>query len=80
MKKLIVGTARAAGYLILCRLMRGSWALDGDLIVIAMATVAYLILDKMSDKDQQPAQADDEPTYIISIHNLLTEGDPKKIS
>ena len=47
MKKLIVGTALAAGYLILCRLMRGYWALDGDLIVIAMATVAYLILDKM---------------------------------
>lgn len=35
-----------------------------DLIVIVMATAAYLILDKMSDKDQQPAQADDEPTYI----------------
>lgn len=64
MKKLIVGTALAAGYLILCRLMRGYWALDGDLIVIAMAIAAYLILDKMSDKDQQPAQADDEPTYI----------------
>ena len=51
MKKLIVGTALAAGYLILCRLMRGYWALDGDLIVIAMATAAYLILDKLPERE-----------------------------
>lgn len=62
MKKLIVGTALAAGYLILCRLMRGYWALDGDLIVIAMATAAYLILDKMPERDQEGKN--NEPTYI----------------
>lgn len=53
MKKIIIGTAFAAGYLILCRLMRGYWALDGDLIVIAMATAAYLILDKLPERDQE---------------------------
>ncbi len=52
-KKIIIGTALAAGYLILCRLMRGYWALDGDLIVIAMATAAYLILDKLPERDQE---------------------------
>ena len=62
MKKLIVGTALAAGYLILCRLMRGYWALDGDLIVIAMATAAYLILDKLPERDQEGRN--NEPTYI----------------
>ena len=62
MKKLIVGTALAAGYLILCRLMLGYWALDGDLIVIAMATAAYLILDKMPERDQE--EKNNEPTYI----------------
>lgn len=62
MKKLIVGTALAAGYLILCRLMRGYWALDGDLIVIAMAVAAYLILDKLPERDQEGKN--NEPTYI----------------
>lgn len=62
MKKLIVGTALAAGYLILCRLMRGYWALDGDLIVIVMATAAYLILDKLPERDQEGRN--NEPTYI----------------
>lgn len=62
MKKLIVGTALAAGYLILCRLMRGYWALNGDLIVIAMAVAAYLILDKLPERDQEGIN--NEPTYI----------------
>lgn len=62
MKKLIVGTILAVGYLILCRLMRGYWALDGDLIVIAMATAAYLILDKLPERDQEGRN--NEPTYI----------------
>ncbi len=62
MKKLIVGTALAVGYLILCRLMRGYWALDGDLIVIAMAIAAYLILDKLPERDQEGRN--NEPTYI----------------
>ena len=62
MKKIIIGTALAAGYLILCRLMRGYWALDGDLIVIAMATAAYLILDKLPERDQE--EKNNEPTYI----------------
>ena len=64
MKRLITGTALAAGYIFLCYWQRGYLNLMSDLIVIVMATAAYLILDKMSDKDQQPAQADDEPTYI----------------
>lgn len=63
MKRLITGTALAAGYIFLCYWQRGYLNLMSDLIVIVMATAAYLILDKMSDKDQQPAQAD-EPTYI----------------
>ena len=62
MKKLIVGTALAVGYLNLCRLMRGYWALDGDLIVIAMAIAAYLILDKLPERDQEGRN--NEPTYI----------------
>ena len=62
MKKLIVGTILAVGYLILCRLIRGYWALDGDLIVIAMATAAYLILDKLPERDQEGKN--NEPTYI----------------
>lgn len=62
MKRLIIGIALAAGYLILCRLMRGYWALDGDLIVIVMATAAYLILDKLPERDQEGRN--NEPTYI----------------
>ena len=62
MKKIIIGTALAAGYIILNRLIRGYWALDGDLIVIAMATAAYLILDKMPERDQE--EKNNEPTYI----------------
>ncbi|MEI3499951.1 MAG: hypothetical protein V8Q39_00275 [Anaerovoracaceae bacterium] len=62
MKKIIIGTALAVGYLILCRLMRGYWALDGDLIVIAMAMAAYLILDKLPERDQEGKN--NEPTYI----------------
>ena len=62
MKKIIIGTALAASYLILCRLMRGYWALDGDLIVIAMAIAAYLILDKLPERDQEGKN--NEPTYI----------------
>ena len=62
MKRLIIGIALAAGYLILCRLMRGYWALDGDLIVIAMAIAAYLILDKLPERDQEGRN--NEPTYI----------------
>lgn len=64
MKKIIIGFALVAGYIFLCYWQRGYLNLMSDLIVIVMATAAYLILDKMSDKDQQPAQADDEPTYI----------------
>nr|DAM74051.1 MAG TPA: hypothetical protein [Caudoviricetes sp.] len=62
MRKIIIGTALAVGYLILCRLMRGYWALNGDLIVIAMAVAAYLILDKLPERDQEGIN--NEPTYI----------------
>ena len=62
MRKIIIGTALAVGYLILCRLMRGYWALTGDLIVIAMAVAAYLILDKLPERDQEGIN--NEPTYI----------------
>ena len=61
-KKILIGAALSVGYLILCRLMRGYWALDGDLIVIAMATAAYLILDKLPERDQE--EKNNEPTYI----------------
>ena len=64
MKKIIIGTALAAGYIFLCYWQRGYLNLVSDLIVIVMATAAYLILDKMPERDQQSAQADDEPTYI----------------
>ena len=76
MKKIIIGTALVAGYLILCRLMRGYWALDGDMIVIAMAVAAYLILDKMPERDRIPAE-DDEPTYIKVAKS--TEGIQKHV-
>lgn len=61
-KKILIGAALSVGYLILCRLMRGYWALEGDLIVIAMATAAYLILDKMPERDREGRN--NEPTYI----------------
>lgn len=62
MKKLIVGTALAAGYIFLCYWQRGYLNLMSDLIVIAMATAAYLILDKMPERDQE--EKNNEPTYI----------------
>ena len=61
MKKIIIGTALAAGYIILNRLIRGYWALDGDLIVIAMATAAYLLLGKGVENDNAE---DKRPTCV----------------
>lgn len=57
MKKILIGTAIAAGYIILCRLARGYWALAGDAIVIIMATAAYLALTqgvKLDAKKDEP--------------------------
>lgn len=62
MKKLIVGTALAAGYIFLCYWQRGYLNLMSDLIVIAMAVAAYLILDKLPERDQEGKN--NEPTYI----------------
>ena len=62
MKKLIVGTALAAGYIFLCYWQRGYLNLMSDLIVIAMAVAAYLILDKLPERDQE--EKNNEPTYI----------------
>ena len=62
MKKIIIGFALAAGYIFLCYWQRGYLNLMSDLIVIAMATAAYLILDKMPERDQK--RRNNEPTYI----------------
>lgn len=62
MKKIIIGFALAAGYIFLCYWQRGYLNLMSDLIVIAMAVAAYLILDKLPERDQEGKN--NEPTYI----------------
>lgn len=63
MKKIIAGTALAVGYIILCRLTRGYWALSGDMIVIAMAAAAYFALD-MGRKNVNPEEIDERLTCV----------------
>lgn len=62
MKKIIIGFALVAGYIFLCYWQRGYLNLMSDLIVIAMAIAAYLILDKLPERDQEGKN--NEPTYI----------------
>lgn len=63
MKKYIIAAAIAAGYIILCRLSRGYWNISGDLIVIAMAAVAWAVL-RVGLKRDHSAEEMDEPTPI----------------
>ena len=60
MKKILIGAALAAGYIVLCRLARGYWALAGDAIVIIMATAAYLALTQGVRMDKEK----DEPLPV----------------
>lgn len=63
MKKYIIVATIAAGYIILCRLSRGYWNISGDLIVIAMAAVAWAVLRTGLKRDHSAEEAD-EPTPI----------------
>ena len=63
MKKIIAGTALAVGYIILCRLTRGYWALSGDMIVIILAVAAYIALDMGLNNDK----ADDKRSTCVKV-------------
>ena len=63
MKKYIIAAIVAAGYITLCRLARGYWNISGDLIVIAMATIAWAVL-RVGLKRDHSAEEADEPTPI----------------
>ena len=63
MKKYIIAAAIAAGYIALCRLSRGYWNISGDLIVIAMAAVAWAVL-RVGLKRDHSAEEADEPMPI----------------
>ncbi len=63
MKKYIIAAAIAAGYIILCRIARGYWALAGDVIVIAMAAIAWAVL-RVGLKRDAGVEEVDEPTPI----------------
>lgn len=64
-KKIIIGAAIAAGYILLCRFSRGYWNLSGDAVVIIMAAAACLLLRKAlgDDQEERDGQAD-EPLYV----------------
>lgn len=63
MKKYIIAAIVVAGYIALCRLSRGYWNISGDLIVIAMAAVAWAVL-RVGLKRDHSAEEADEPTPI----------------
>lgn len=63
MKKIHLAAIVAAGYITLCRLSRGYWNISGDLIVIAMAAVAWAVL-RVGLKRDHSAEEADEPTPI----------------
>lgn len=63
MKKYIIAAIVAAGYIALCRLSRGYWNISGDLIIIAMAAVAWAVL-RVGLKRDHSAEEADEPTPI----------------
>lgn len=63
MKKYIIAAIVAAGYITLCWLNRGYWNISGDLIVIAMAFVAWAVLRSGLKRDASVEEAD-EPTPI----------------
>ena len=63
MKKCIIAAIVAAGYITLCRLSRGYWNISGDVIVIAMAAIAWAVLRAGLKRDAYVEEAD-EPTPI----------------
>lgn len=63
MKKCIAAAAIAAGYVILCRIARGYWALAGDAIVIIMAAAVWAVLKTGLRRDSGVEEVD-EPTPI----------------
>ena len=63
MKKYIIAATIAAGYVILCRIARGYWALAGDAIVIIMAAAVWAVLKTGLRRDAYVEEAD-EPTPI----------------
>lgn len=63
MKKYVIAAIVAAGYITLCRLSRGYWNISGDVIVIAMAAVAWAVL-RVGLKRDHSAEEADEPTPI----------------
>ena len=63
MKKYIIAAIVAASYITLCRMSRGYWNISGDLIVIAMAAVAWAVL-RVGLKRDHSAEEADEPTPI----------------
>ena len=63
MKKYIMAASAAAAYLVMGRLLRGYWNISGDLIVIAMAFVAWAVLRAGLKRDAGVEEAD-EPTPI----------------
>ena len=63
MKKIIIGAAIAASYILLCRITRGYWNLSGDAVVIIMAAAARLLLRKALGDDQDKIDSA-EPLYI----------------
>ena len=65
MKKYITAAAIAAGYIILCRIARGYWALAGDAIVIIMAAAVWAALKTGLRRDSGVEEADEPmPTPI----------------
>lgn len=64
MKKILIGAALAAGYIVLCRLARGYWALAGDAIVIILATAVYLALTKGVQADHRQDEKEPLPVKI----------------
>ena len=63
MKKYIMAASAAAAYLVMGRLLRGYWNISGDLIVIAMAAVAWAVL-RVGLKRDHSAEEAEEPTPI----------------
>lgn len=75
MKKYIIAAALAAGYIILCRLARGYWALAGDAIVIIMATAAYLALTKGVQADHRQDEKEPLPVKVARSSGGIRRAD-----
>ena len=75
MKKILIGAALAAGYIILCRLARGYWALAGDAIVIILATAAYLALTKGVQADHRQDEKEPLPVKVARSSGGIRRAD-----